>query len=323
MQSMNRRHFLKSASAGLVAAQTGLSWVAAEKTQELLPQKVVDTHTHFYDPSRPEGVPWPPKNSSLYRTVLPKDFVALKKYQPVNATVVVEASKLVEDNQWILDVAKDNPVIIGFVGRLTPGDPQFRQQLKRFAKNPIYKGIRVNHNLVEPGLSQPRFIDDLKFMADKGLQVDLNGGPVTLDAARKVAQQVPDLRIVVDHIGNVVIKGDEIDPEWRRYMEALADQKQVFIKVSALVEGASRHRPNNVPADVNYYRPTLDVIWNQIGVDRMIFGSNWPVSERAADYVTLQKILVDYLQDKGQAALDKVFWQNSKVAYRWDKYPGE
>ncbi len=323
MQSMNRRHFLKSASAGLVAAQTTLSWAAAEKTQELLPQKVVDTHTHFYDPSRPEGVPWPPKNSSLYRTVLPKDFVALKKYQPVNATVVVEASKLVEDNQWILDVAKDNPVIIGFVGRLTPGDPQFRQQLKRFAKNPIYKGIRVNHNLVEPGLSQPRFIDDLKFMADKGLQVDLNGGPVTLDAARKVAQQVPDLRIVVDHIGNVVIKGDEIDPEWRRFMEALADQKQVFIKVSALVEGASRHRPNDVPADVNYYRPTLDVIWNQIGIDRMIFGSNWPVSERAADYVTLQKILVDYLQDKGQAALDKVFWQNSKVAYRWDKYPGE
>ncbi|QDT86661.1 amidohydrolase family protein [Gimesia chilikensis] len=323
MQSMNRRHFLKSASAGLVAAQTTLSWAAAEKTQELLPQKVVDTHTHFYDPSRPEGVPWPPKNSSLYRTVLPKDFVALKKYQPVNATVVVEASKLVEDNQWILDVAKDNPVIIGFVGRLTPGDPQFRQQLKRFAKNPIYKGIRVNHNLVEPGLSQPRFIDDLKFMADKGLQVDLNGGPVTLDAARKVAQQVPDLRIVVDHIGNVVIKGDEIDPDWRRYMEALADQKQVFIKVSALVEGASRHRPNDVPADVDYYRPTLDVIWNQIGVDRMIFGSNWPVSERAADYVTLQKILVDYLQDKGQAALDKVFWQNSKVAYRWDKYPGE
>lgn len=323
MQSMNRRHFLKSASAGLVAAQTALSWAAAEKSQELRPQKVVDTHTHFYDPSRPEGVPWPPKNSSLYRTVLPKDFVELKKYQPVNATVVVEASKLVEDNQWILDVAKDNPVIIGFVGRLTPGDPQFRQQLKRFAKNPIYKGIRVNHNLAEPGLSQPRFIDDLKFMADKGLQVDLNGGPVTLDAARKVAQQVPDLRIVVDHIGNVVIKGDEIDPEWRRYMGALADQKQVFIKVSALVEGASRHRPNDVPAAVDYYRPTLDVIWNQIGVDRMIFGSNWPVSERAADYVTLQKILVDYLQDKGQTALDKVFWQNSKVAYRWDKYPGE
>lgn len=323
MHSMDRRTFLKTASASLAAAQAGISLAADKPADVKLPAKVVDTHTHFYDPTRPEGVPWPGKGSSLYRTVLPKDFVALKKYQPVNATVVVEASKLVEDNQWILDLVQENPVIIGFVGRLTPGEPMFRKHLKRFAKNPIYKGIRVNYNLLEPGLGSDQFIDDLKLMADMGLQVDLNGGPVTLDGARRLSEKVPDLRIVVDHIGNVVIKGDEIDPEWKRYMEALADRKQVFIKVSALVEGASRFRPDNVPADVNFYRPTLDVIWKQIGVDRMIFGSNWPVSERAADYYTLQKILVDYLQDKGQSALDKVFWKNSKLAYRWEKYPGE
>lgn len=322
MHHIDRRTFLQTAAAGLVAAQTGIS-LSSENSKPLRPAKVVDTHTHFYDPTRPAGVPWPRKGSSLYRTVLPRDFVALKKYQPVNATVVVEASKLVEDNQWILDLAQENPVIIGFVGRLTPGDSMFRTHLKRFAKNPIYKGIRVNHNLIESGLSQKQFIDDFKFMADKGLQVDLNGGPVTLDGARRLSELVPDLRIVVDHIGNTVIKGEEIDPLWKRNMEALADQKQVFIKISALVEGAARHRPDAVPSDVEYYRPTLDLIWNQIGVDRMIFGSNWPVSERAADYVTLQKILVDYLQDKGQSALDKVFWKNSQLAYRWEKYPNE
>ena len=323
MSSLNRRSFLKTASAGFLASQLNLNGSKAADSKPLLPARVVDTHTHFYDPSRPEGVPWPRKGSSLYRTVLPKDFVELKKYQPVNATVVVEASKLVEDNQWILDQAKDNPVIIGFVGRLTPGEPDFRKHLKRFSKNPLYKGIRINYDLLDLGLKQKQFMDDLKLMADQGLQVDLNGGPVTLNGARLLAEQVPDLRIVVDHIGNVAIKGDEIDLRWREYMESLADQKQVFIKISALVEGAARHRPDAVPADVEYYRPTLDVIWKNIGVDRMIFGSNWPVSERAADYVTLQKILVDYLQDKGQAALDKVFWQNSKLAYRWDRYPGE
>ncbi|QDU07637.1 amidohydrolase family protein [Gimesia aquarii] len=323
MEAINRRTFLKSASAGVVAAQSAISLSAGKKSSIKLPAKVVDTHTHFYDPTRPEGVPWPSEGSSLYRTVLPKDFVALKKYQPVNATVVVEASKLVDDNQWILDLVKENPVIIGFVGRLTPGEAMFRTHLKRFSKNPIFKGIRVNHQLIQSGLSQPRFVDDLKMLADMGLQVDLNGPPATLESARRVAKLVPDLRIVVDHIGNVVIKGDEIDPKWKQAMESLSDQKQVYIKISALVEGASRHQLNNVPSDVAYYRPTLDVIWNQIGVDRMIFGSNWPVSERAADYVTLQKILVDYLQNKGQSALDKVFWKNSKLAYQWDRYPGE
>lgn len=323
MGQINRRTFLKTASAGVMAAQTGASLNAAAKSRVLLPAKVVDTHTHFYDPTRPKGVPWPPKGSSLYRPVLPKDFVELKKYQPVNATVVVEASKWVEDNQWILDQAKENPVIIGFVGRLTPGEEGYRKHLKRFSKNPLYKGIRVGHNLIQAGLSNPKFVDDLKMLADSGLEVDLNGPPATLESAKQVAMRVPDLRIVVDHIGNPAIKGDELDPRWKRSMEALADQKQVFIKISALVEGAARKNPKQVPDDVAYYRPTLDVIWKNIGVDRMVFGSNWPVSDRAADYVTLQKILVEYLQDKGQSALDKIFWKNSKLAYRWDRYPGE
>jgi len=323
MGQINRRTFLKTASAGVMAAQTGVGLSADNKSRVLLPAKVVDTHTHFYDPTRPEGVPWPPKGSSLYRPVLPKDFVELKKYQPVNATVVVEASKWVEDNQWILDQAKENPVIIGFVGRLTPGEEGFRKHLKRFSKNPLYQGIRVLHNVIQAGLPNARFVDDLKMLADAGLEIDLNGPPATLESAQQVAKLVPDLRIVVDHIGNTAINGDEIDPQWKRSMEALADQKQVFIKISALVEGAARNNPKNVPDDVAYYRPTLDVIWKNIGVDRMVFGSNWPVSERAADYVTLQKILVEYLQDKGQSALDKIFWKNSKLAYRWDRYPGE
>ncbi|WP_298865494.1 amidohydrolase family protein [uncultured Gimesia sp.] len=323
MGQINRRTFLKTASAGVMAAQTGVGLRADSKSRVLLPTKVVDTHTHFYDPTRPEGVPWPPKGSSLYRRVLPKDFVELKKYQPVNATVVVEASKWVEDNQWILDQAKENPVIIGFVGRLTPGEEDFRKHLKRFSKNPLYKGIRVLHNVIQAGLPNQRFVDDLKMLADAGLEIDLNGPPATLESAQQVAKLVPDLRIVVDHIGNTAVNGDEIDPQWKRSMEALSDQRQVFIKISALVEGASRKNPKKVPDDVAYYRPTLDVIWKNIGVDRMVFGSNWPVSERAADYVTLQKILVEYLQDKGQSALDKVFWKNSKLAYRWDRYPGE
>ncbi|MFK7778059.1 MAG: amidohydrolase family protein [Gimesia sp.] len=323
MGQINRRTFIKTASAGVMAAQTGVGLSTESKSPVLLPAKVVDTHTHFYDPSRPKGVPWPRKGSSLFRTVLPKDFVELKKYQPVNATVVVEASKWVEDNQWILDQAKENPVIIGFVGRLTPGEENFRKHLKRFSKNPLYKGIRVSHNVIQAGLPQQRFVDDLKMLADAGLQIDLNGPPATLKSARQVAKLVPDLRIVVDHIGNVAVNGDEIDQQWKESMEALSDQKQVFIKISACVEGAARNNPKQVPNDVDYYRPTLDVIWKQIGVDRMVFGSNWPVSERASDYITLQKILVDYLQDKGQSALDKVFWKNSKLAYRWDRYPGE
>ena len=70
---------------------------------------IIDTHTHFYDPTRPQGVPWPPKeNQLLYRTVLPADAQALAAPVGVTGTVVVEASAWLEDNQWILDLAAND-----------------------------------------------------------------------------------------------------------------------------------------------------------------------------------------------------------------------
>src|SRR3954466_9628238 len=67
---------------------------------------IVDTHTHFYDPRRPGGVPWPPESDKLlYRPVLPADYLALARPLGIVGTVVVEASPRVADNDWLLELA--------------------------------------------------------------------------------------------------------------------------------------------------------------------------------------------------------------------------
>lgn len=87
---------------------------------ELAP--ALDAHTHFYDPGRPQGVPWPGKEDKLlYRTVLPGDFKKLTKNHRVVSTIVVEASPWLEDNQWLLDLAARDPFVVGVVGHLDPG----------------------------------------------------------------------------------------------------------------------------------------------------------------------------------------------------------
>jgi hypothetical protein len=53
--------------------------------------------------------------------------------------------------------------------------------------------------------------------------------------------------------------------------------------VSALVEGASRDG-NVAPAELDYYRSILDIMWDAFGDDRLMYGSNWPVSDRGAAY---------------------------------------
>src|SRR5690606_11408034 len=101
-----------------------------EATGEVVPGGILDSHTHFYDPSRPQGVPWPEKNDAfLYRTVLPDELKSIVKPLGVTGTIVVEASPWVEDNEWVLNLAAREPFIEGLVGHLKPGRPNFARDL--------------------------------------------------------------------------------------------------------------------------------------------------------------------------------------------------
>ena len=98
-------------------------------------------------------------------------------------------------------------------------------------------------------------------------------------------------------------------------MRAAAAAKRVFCKVSALVEGTQKSK-GDAPAAVDFYRPTLDALWQTFGEDRLIFASNWPVSNNAASYVTVYKIPQDYLEKRGAGAAEKFFRRNAIAAYK-------
>jgi len=306
-----RREFLQT---GVVAAATStmLEMLSAD---DRLP--IVDCHTHFYDPTRPEGIPWPGKGDAvLYRTILPKQFLEQAAPVGVTKTIVVEASPRVEDNAWLLDLAAKNPSIIGVVGNLTPGRPEFAGHLKRFAANKLYRGIRVNHGAVKTGLDQPEFLADIKRLAELGLELDVNGGPdMPADVAR-LAEKLPDLRIVINHLANADVDGTEPPGAWQDGMRAAAKHPGVFCKVSALVEHAKpKSGEKKVPEEVDFYRPILDAIWSIFGDDRLIYGSNWPVSDRSASYKVLFSIVNQYVIARGKTTAEKFFWKNAHAAY--------
>lgn len=311
---LTRREFLRATTAGVAGLAAGVQPALAAA-----PTVIIDTHTHFYDPSRPQGAPWPAKDDkSLFRTVLPKDYRAVTVPQPVTATVVVEASPWVEDNQWVLNLAAKDQFIVGLVGNLPVGTDEFAGHLKRFAANPIFRGLRVNHAALRAGLDQTRYLADLALLVKHDLELDVNGGPDMLPDVARLARELPGLRIVINHLANVKIDGQAPPSGWRRDLEAVAQHKNVFLKVSALVEGTGK-TDGTAPRDVKFYQPTLDAAWEAFGVDRLIYGSNWPVSERFASLATVQGIVTDYFTAKGQDAATKFFSRNAQAAYKWVK----
>jgi L-fuconolactonase len=275
---------------------------------------IIDTHTHFYDPTRPQGVPWPPAdNKLLYRTVLPEHHKALALPEGVTGTVVVEASAWLEDNAWILDLAAQDPHIVGLVGHIDPGRPEFGTELARFAPNSLFRGIRCGGRYFED-VERGTFLADMEMLAARDLELDALIGRSHLNGLLALARRLPELRIVVDHIAHMPIDGQAVPPEWVDAYGQMAESPNVYLKVSAVME-QSTVQP--APADVGFYRPALDAIWAAFGEDRVIYGSNWPVCERAGTFKQSIDIVKDYVGGKSQEAWDKYFWQNGQAGYKW------
>ena len=305
--AITRRSFLLTAAAATAAC------TRANAASDF---PIVDTHTHFYDPAQTQMAF--AKSSPLYRTVLPEHWRKLAAPHGIGHTVVVEASTAVEDNQWILDLAAREKCIVGFVGNLDPLTPEFAANLKRFAVNPLFRGVRNRRagTEIKNIVDKAEFRSSMKVMADAGLSLDVNeGGPANLQAVAKLAGECSDLRIIVDHVGGA---GDptKLSEEWRAAMNLAGKHKNVFCKVSAVVEQV-KVEWGKARQDTAFYLPILDHIWECFGEDRVVFGSNWPVSDKGAPFDVVFRVVKEYFSGKGRAAEEKYFWKNSRVVYRW------
>jgi L-fuconolactonase len=322
MNTVSRRQFVSTAVQAVAGASLA-GWPPALRAEPELARSsasnlaIVDTHTHFYDPHRAEGVPWPPRDEKqLYRTVLPKDYRALPVSRPVTGTLVVEASPWVEDNQWVLDLAAKDSFLVGLVGNLPVGTKEFAGHLKRFTANRLFRGIRIRDRKLDGTLADSLFVSDLKLLAQHDLSLDLVGGMEILPYAESVAKELPDLRIVIDHLAGVRVDGKVPPSDWTKLMRALVRRPSVYFKLSGLVEGTGR-RDGTAPREVEFYRPVLDAMRETFGPERLIYASNWPVSELFAPLSTVQGIVTDYFHSYGRQAEEQVFSLSGKAAYRW------
>jgi len=316
--AVDRRTFLATSGLGVGSLMPG----CVRQLTEPQPQKAgsskarvsraVDAHVHFYDPGREGGVVWPEeKDKLLYRTVLPKDFLKTAQPHGVRESILVEASPRIEDNQWLLDLSDENPSILGVVGNLPVGDLEFRGHLELFAKSPLFRGIRIREKeLVD--ISDASYVDDLRYIAAQGLSVDVLGGPAMLPRIVKLTETVPTLRIIINHFPFYTSTDSFVRDAAESAMENLATRPNVFAKVSNIVRKLAPEFQHAAT-----YRSRLDHLWKTFGPNRLLYGSNWPVSTHIAPYSTAINIFKEYLDELPAEQSEKFFWRNSRVAYDW------
>jgi len=275
---------------------------------------VIDTHIHLYDTTRKGGVPWPkPSDQVLYRPVLPEHYDKITKSNGVTATVIVEASDLVEDNQWVLDITAHNTKhYVGVVGNLPVGTPEFAKYLERFAKDKRYVGIRLRSFSEGVTGFNDAVWRDLKLLSDKGLTLDVLMANYDLDDVMLIAKRLPKLKILINHLTGLIINGGAAEAAWSKKVQAAAKYPNVYCKVSGIFQRSNR---SPAPKKVSYYAPIFEVVYEAFGEDRIIYGSNWPVTDRGGEYGEQLAIIHEHFSAKGKGVTEKLFWKNAAKFY--------
>lgn len=303
----------EAAIASLGTMATVIAWGQSAGSAEPSDEPKIDCHVHFYDPTRPEGVPWPSKdNPTLYMPRMPQDFLAVAQPHGVTKCIVIEASSWFQDNRWLLELAAKEPCIAGVVGRVAPADETFAARIADLARDQRFRGIRVGVTELRLALADPAVLTRLGALIERNLTLDVNGSPAVLESLAAFAPRLPELRIVLNHMANPPIDGRQPPQDWLDGIRKVGAARNVYCKWSAYVE----HAPQ-LPAstDLDLYRPVFDHVWREFGAERILFGSDWPVSDKAADYGSIVKIADAYLASRTEEDRRRCFRTNTLRAY--------
>ncbi len=284
----------------------------ASNSRSLTNPPTVDSHHHFWDLERFDFEWMPPEPSVLRRSYLPRDPGPVLERNGVERTVVVQAHASVEEAEFLLALATGADFVAGVVAWVDLSSPNVGASLDRLGRMGPLVGIRhvVETDPDEAWLSRDASTRGLREVARRGLAYDLLVRPQHLKHVPRLAERVPELRMVVDHIAKPLIASGEIEP-WASDIAAVAAIPGVYCKVSGMVTEA-----DHSGWTVDDLRPYVAHVVERFGFGRLMWGSDWPVCLLASNYEDVRLAAIDSLGPMTNEDRDGVLGRNAAAFYR-------
>jgi L-fuconolactonase len=271
----------------------------------------LDSHQHFWRYNPTDYVWMTDVMDVLRRDYLPEQLAAELNTTGFAGTIAVQARQMVEETEWLLELAARHDLIRGVVGWVDFASEQLDEQLARFSAYPQLKGVReLIHDMpnVRYAVSDAH-IAAIGKLAQYGLTYDLLLKPPHLRPAIELVRQFPDQPFVVDHIAKPDIASRSLSP-WQEDLRELAKAQNVFCKLSGMVTEA---RWGDWQAED--FRPYLDVVLEAFGPERLMIGSDWPVCLLSGVYADVMAIVIDYCDALSPSEQDAILGETAVRFY--------
>lgn len=279
---------------------------------------IIDAHVHLIDKGRFQ-YPWLEAAPPINRSHLVSDYLNSYADFSIEKFIFIEACVNIEDSiaeaEWMAnDVARDTPQLGAIVAQAcVERGAAVQEQLDKLSGIPLVTGVR--RVLAFPFQNdldfciQPEFIAGVQLLAEYDYSFDIGARIENLPNVIEMIKLCPNIRFVLNHIGKPEIEQGLMEP-WRTYIEQLADFDNVKCKAAGLLLDAGKRK------SADNIKPYIFEVLDLFGVDRVIFGSDFPVHNlngTSREWIAIMRDICRELSDGDRA---KIFHDNAQSTYR-------
>jgi L-fuconolactonase len=271
----------------------------------------IDSHVHFWKYNKKRDAWITNDMKILQKDYLPEHLSLTLKRTGIDGCVAVQADQSELETHFLVELSKTHSIIKGVVGWVDLQNENIEDRLLYFSQYPIIKGWRhIVQSEPNDFLLGKNFQRGIKALQAYNYTYDILIYHYQLKSAIEFVSKFPEQKFVLDHCAKPDIKNKKID-DWASLMKEMAQHPNVSCKVSGLFT-----ETNWKDWSAGDFYPYLDVVFDCFGVNRLLFGSDWPVLLLSGIYVQWKSLLEKYMEQFDEESREKVFGKNATEFYK-------
>jgi predicted TIM-barrel fold metal-dependent hydrolase len=282
----------------------------------------VDTHFHLHDMKHPSlKYGWlepdavhgflPDTDPLKSQHYFIKDYIAEIRFANVPKAIHVQAAvntpNPVDETEWLQAFADQTGYPHGIIAECHLARPDAASVLDQHLRYPNVRGVRNfgEGNYIVDAAWRRGFAE----LAPRNLVYCLDTRIERAADVADLAKTFPETIICVDHCAIPMARDAAYQKRWRQAIDVMASRDNVVMKISGL-------GMNDPLWTVDSIRPYVLGSIEAFGVDRVVFGTNWPVDRMYSSYPDVINAYAEIISPYPKADQVKMFSGNAERIFR-------